>query len=664
MKLLKSLSVKGKLLLLIAVPLLALLLLQGRWLLSNLDNMYELSDIQALVQISALNSALAHELQKERGMSAGFLGSKGQAFAQALSQQQRMTDERIRGWSDFLQQQSFNLYPKLNQAIKDTQASLKMLSTLRQSVQAQTAALPDVLAFYAQTIDRLLMVPALASEFAGYGKTVRQLQAYYSFLQSKERAGIERAVLSNVFARDAFTPRLFARFVRLVSEQDAFLQSFERIADAQTLAAYRRFQQSAAEQKVSRLREKAMQGNAGFGVSSTDWFAAATARIDALKALEDEQQQVLLNHASDALQATRNELWLGVLIAVMTVSVTALLAFWLSYLLYQQIRQLHIGLTAAGNDLCLYQRVPVLLDDELGEAARACNQMMARMASMVEHITDISAQLTLISMQNHVTISLSTKGMDLQQNETAKVVTAIGQLEVATQEIAGNIQQVADQSDAANHTADKSGDAVQSSLSYISQLDGKMSQVSAVIRSLHDSSGAIGGVLNVIKSIAEQTNLLALNAAIEAARAGEQGQGFAVVADEVRTLAQRTQDSTLEIESIIGRFQQESKQAFVAVESSQEAVQHTVKLASSLDEELGHIRSAVRTIRDMSDQVAAAAEEQVATNQEVARSVRSIYKIAEHTVATSNFMRKTAKEQRELAGKLTDLAAEFVLSPK
>ena len=664
MGLLKSLSVKGKLLLLITVPLLALLSLQGRWLLSNLNHMQELSDIQALVQISALNSALAHELQKERGMSAGFLGSKGQTFAQALPQQQRIADERIRGWSDFLQQQSFNTYPKLNQAINDAQANLKTLNTLRQSVLSQTAALPDVLAFYTQTIDRLLIVPALASEFTGHGETVRQLQAYYSFLQGKERAGIERAVLSNVFARDAFTPQLFARFVRLVSEQDAFLQSFERIADAQALAAYRQFQQSAAVQNVSRLREKALQGDSGFGVSSTDWFAAATERIEALKILEDGQQQALLDNASGILQDTRNELWLGILIAVITVSVTALLAFWLSYLLYQQIRQLHIGLTAAGNDLCLYQRVPVLLDDELGEAARACNQMMARMASMVEHITAISEQLTLISMQNHVTISLSTKGMDLQQNETAKVVTAIGQLEVATKEIAGNIQRVADQSDAANHTADKSGEAVQSSLNYIGQLDEKMNQVSTVIRSLHDSSGAIGGVLNVIKSIAEQTNLLALNAAIEAARAGEQGRGFAVVADEVRTLAQRTQDSTSEIESIIGRFQQESKQAFVAVESSQEAVQHTVKLASSLDEELGHIRSAVRTIRDMSDQVAAAAEEQVATNQEVAGSVRSIYKIAEHTVATSNFMRKTAKEQRELAGKLTSLAAEFVLSPK
>lgn len=664
MGLLKSLSVKGKLLLLIAVPLVALLLLQGRWLLGSLNHMDELSDVQALVNISALNSALAHELQKERGMSAGFLGSKGKDFATALPQQQSVADERLRGWNNFLNQQDFSVYPTLNQAIKDVQSNLKKLSTLRQGVQAQSAALPDVLAFYTQTIDRLLIVPALASKFTGHGPTVRQLQAYYSFLQGKERAGIERAVLSNVFAQDAFTPALFARFVRLVSEQDAYLQSFERIADAQALAAYRQFQQSDVVVEVERLREKALQSNRGFGVSPTDWFAAATARIEALKTLEDEQQKALLANASAVLRSTRHEIWLGVLIAVLAVGITASLAFWLSYWLYQQIRQLHIGLTAAGDDLCLHQRVPVLLDDELGEAARACNQMMARMASMVEHINAISEQLTLISMQNHVTISLSTKGMDLQQHETAKVVTAIGQLEVATKEIAGNIQQVANQSDEANHTADKSGEAVQSSLNYIGQLDEKMHQVSTVIRSLHDSSGAIGGVLNVIKSIAEQTNLLALNAAIEAARAGEQGRGFAVVADEVRTLAQRTQDSTAEIESIIGRFQQESKQAFVAVESSQEAVQHTVKLASSLDEELGHIRSAVRTIRDMSDQVAAAAEEQVATNQEVAGSVRSIYKIAEHTVATSNFMRKTAKEQRDLAGKLTSLAAEFILSPK
>lgn len=125
------------------------------------------------------------------------------------------------------------------------------------------------------------------------------------------------------------------------------------------------------------------------------------------------------------------------------------------------------------------------------------------------------------------------------------------------------------------------------------------------------------------------------------------------------TLAQKAQDSTAEIESIIARFQQESKRAFEAVDYSLKAVAETVGLASGLNTELVKIEDAIGIIREMTDQVAAAAEEHVATSKEVSGS---IYKIAEHTVTTSNFMTKTAKEQRGLAGQLGELASQFVTS--
>ena len=519
-----------------------------------------------------------------------------------------------------------------------------------------------MLTYYTSTIDRLLVIPAMATTYTSDGATIRQLQAYYSFLQGKERAGVERAVLSNVFGRDRFTPELFTRFVRLVSEQDAHLQTFSRLAGKDILSRYDDFLSSPASTDVSRMRDVAFSRQQDFGIDAKAWFTNATARINALKQLEDQQEHQLAEHALAELGRIRAEAWTGSIIAAVIIILTLILATLLSVWMYRQIMALQTGLNHAGRDLELDHRIAVTLGDELGEAAQDANRMFERMGDMVRRIRSISDQLTLISMQNHVTISLSTKGMNLQQDETGKVVTAVSQQEIATQDIASSMQQVADQTESANTITLQSGAAVERSVQVIRQLDERMLQVSAVIRDLHSSSDSIGGVLSVIKNIAEQTNLLALNAAIEAARAGEQGRGFAVVADEVRTLAQRTQESTAEIENIIGRFQQESRRAFDAVETSQQAVEETVSLATGLTGELDKIENAIAVIRDMTDQVAAAAEEHVATNKEVSGSIRSIYKIAEHTVATSNFMSKTAKEQRELAGQLRGLAGQFSVS--
>merc|ERR1712000_181735 len=154
-----------------------------------------LTSVQTLVEVSSVNSLLAHELQKERGMSAGFLGSKGQSFGDKLPGQRQLTNGRIKEWQALLASHpALKNYPELYRALKDVQQKVAAINALRERVDAQSVALPEVLAFYTGTIDRLLVVPALATAYTSDGQIVRALQAYYSFLQGKERAGIERAV--------------------------------------------------------------------------------------------------------------------------------------------------------------------------------------------------------------------------------------------------------------------------------------------------------------------------------------------------------------------------------------------------------------------------------------------------------------------------------------
>ena len=663
MSLLSHLSVKGKLLLMITVPLIALVYLLAEDVRVRSVQKSEMQAISVLVNLARHNSLLAHELQKERGLSAGFLGSQGASFSETLPQQRRVSDDQLQAWEALLDQTDLSGYPKVAAVIATAQADLQRLADVRSGVAGLALDLPDALAFYTGIIRHLLALSAIATDYTSDGAISRQLQAYYNLLQGKERAGIERAVLSNAFGANEFSAGLYLRFIRLETEQSAYLDSFYQFSNAAGRQPFDAFLESASQRAVADYRAIAHQyaTTGGFGVAASDWFAASTARINQLKVLENGLEAVLLDTASSRLTDVSHAYWSMILLGLFFLILSTGLTLLVSGMFYRQVKALHQQIVAISQGLDLSQRVPVYLKDELGEVATACNQLLERMEETVSQIAISATEMNLIAIQNHMTISLSTRGMQVQQDETSSAATAVSQLEQATQDIAYSIQQVADQASQANQTADSSGETVDLSLGCIENLNTQMNQAAEVIQDLHRSSDAIAGVLEVIKAIAEQTNLLALNAAIEAARAGEQGRGFAVVADEVRSLAQKTQESTAEIGRIVGRFQQDSQRAYHSVEESQKVARQTVELSGTVARELAQIRSAVRSIRDMSDQVAAAAEEQVTTNKELGQNMMAIQRLSESTVATGKFMRKTGGQQRELAGNLMTLAERFRL---
>lgn len=659
----KSLSIRAKLMLLILPLLAALVVTDVRLLQSMGSRIASFSHIEVLVTLTQLNSNLAHEMQKERGMSAGFLGSGGKSFAQAIVKQRQLVDARRVDWEAYISDHSLKDYPGVEQEIKAAEKRLERLASVRKSVTDQSVELGEVLKFYTGTIAHLLSVPAQAAHYSEDAKATLSLAAYYSFLQGKERAGIERAVLSNAFGADQFNGTLYPRFVRLVSEQESHFREFAAFTDDDGATLWERFNVSAEVVAVQKYRDIAhrQSGTGGFGVKAADWFAASTARINKLKEVEDTLSAALISNAKAGGTLAQSE-FVGMLTIAVTVIAVSILLVWLVVaMLVNQIREVVQGLKRVSDNLQLDVPAMIHTDDELGEAARAFNSMQAQIADMIHSIDSTSKQLSLIAIQNHATISLSTKGMKQQQTETESVVESVGQLEIAARDIAVNIHNMSEQTDSADNTIGKSVGVVQENVGKIASLDETMTSVAGVIRELHGRSESIGSVLGVIKAIAEQTNLLALNAAIEAARAGEQGRGFAVVADEVRSLAQRTQESTHEIEQIVSQFQSQTQEAFKAVEGSKDVVTGAVSLSGTLSQELSLIRDAVADIRDMSDQIAAAAEEQVQTNGEVSTRAKNIFNISRHTAATGNFMRKTAEEQRALARTLQEHAERFSL---
>ncbi len=282
--------------------------------------------------------------------------------------------------------------------------------------------------------------------------------------------------------------------------------------------------------------------------------------------------------------------------------------------------------------------------------------------SLREQVTSIQNDARSVSSSADDLAEISettTQAMERQQIETEQLATSINEMAATVTEVAQSASNASDQANNANNATESGYEVVTQTISMINSLASEVEQASEVIQGLEDDSAQISSVIDVIKNIAEQTNLLALNAAIEAARAGEQGRGFAVVADEVRTLANRTQQSTEEINSMIERLQSGTRAAVEVMDKSKAEAQASVEQASLAGTALTDIQSAVQLITDMNMQIAAASEEQSTVAQGINQSVVSIN---DATLETSNGTRATSKnslELKELAVNLEAITSTF-----
>lgn len=254
-----------------------------------------------------------------------------------------------------------------------------------------------------------------------------------------------------------------------------------------------------------------------------------------------------------------------------------------------------------------------------------------------------------------------TERTSTQENMTIQVSTAIEQLAATSEDMAKNAENTSQASHQASQTAQGGTENVMESLSVTESLSEGMDDTANQMSLLVEQSNNIGGVLDVIRGIAEQTNLLALNAAIEAARAGEQGRGFAVVADEVRTLAQRTQDSTNEINQIIESLQSEANTAAEGIGQAHSLVNDTLSQAKSAGDSLTSINEAIHNIEVFNSQLATAATQQSAVSRDMTQQINEIATLAQENGHLVNHANGTVQSVSEQADKLAQVVAKFKL---
>ena len=598
------------------------------------------------VELVTFTNKLVHELQKERGMSAGYIGSNGTIFTSRLRNQRAKTDREVNNLKTFMV--DTNYHEHTNKTTQQLFNNLRQLQTIRQQVDSLSIPLPNALRYY--TGNNLLILDLnghLASELEESSSSERFL-TLYNIAYAKEQAGIERAVLNNVFASGKFTSALFSRYIELVTKQETYIKSAYTVATLDYKKVLDRFVQSNENREVQRYRNITENNESDFNVDPNDWFKAATARIDKLKTTE----QTLLNETVLYAQEKVSSRFRVIIFE----SLLLILMLALAYAVFSTIRlrssqsfEINRFMTKVDSEKDLTDTVEIITEDELGGIAKLMNVTFTNIRTDFINFQENAHQMGKATEQAASATEQSKTNLTQLQADISSIASATEEMSVSIKSVTENMLVASDGAERAAKETINGEDAVKTSMQGISQTAIEVAKVGETITELNSRVNDILGMVDVIKSVADQTNLLALNAAIEAARAGEQGRGFAVVADEVRTLAKRTQQSTQEISNVVDVLKTSSQNAFSSIESGNHQAREAVTNAQQISVVLAKIVESIKSVDDVTGVIATSTKEQSSVIQSINNNVASIDTQARETVVGAEQLSASSLQLSQIA---------------
>lgn len=502
---------------------------------------------------------------------------------------------------------------------------------------------------YSDEVDKNWLPAILASNDIGLATS--RVRALTLRLLTQESPADINDTLARMQEGKAALDAADGRYEALISSEQ------ERSAYGQFVAARDRYM---AQQEVVTDLVKSGRRQAAEDAVSSKLNGYADDMVAKLAELTRLNQQGASAAAGKTSDVYGDSVKMVLALAIASVVATIVLALMLTRSIVGPISQaLQVARTIASGDLS--QRVQVEGSDEPAELLKALAAMRDSLSDTIEGISNASSQLASASEELNAVTEDSARGLRQQNNELEQAATAVNEMTAAVEEVARNAASTSDASRETDEHSRNGQDQVRQTVSSINALTNDLTETADNVESLAAEVNSITQMLDVIRAVAEQTNLLALNAAIEAARAGEQGRGFAVVADEVRALAHRTQQSTTEIEQMIGSVQKGAGNAVQAMQGSTSMAATTLRLAQAAGEALDGVTRAVSSINERNLVIASASEEQVQVAREVDRNLVNIRDLSTQSAAGAEQTNSASQELSRLAVQLRDLVARFRL---
>lgn len=613
----------------LTLPLLALAWFAVNGVLDRQATVKELDRLQAMTALSQDAGDWIHQMQIERGMSSGYLGSEGETFGQRLRQQRPATDEAAEAF--ILQRESIDdqvlsaaAREQLDQLVQQWQRTV----SLRRDIDQLNVTMSTVLDHYTGINSQLMYLVGSLAQQTSEGEISRQLAAYFNLLEAKDLAGIERAMLSSAFGADGMSFEVLTRYLSLLGEEAAFLTGFRAFAAPEEQM---QLDSALSGPEIDRLierRELAIQQYdvGGYNVDPGEWFEWQTVKIARLKELEDGVAEGVITTTANMQSDAQQALWRYVIISLLATMIAIAMAILIVRTITRPLVAALNNISTRGSDLT--QRLVVPGTDELSQLYRAFNDASTDTETLIGEIKHNAQSVELASGE------IAQGNQDLAQR-TEEQSASLVQTASSLEEITATVRQTADNaSEAQDMTNDVATEAKQASL--IAQ------RAQEAMRHIHESSSQVTTIIAAIDNIAFQTNLLALNASVEAARAGVHGRGFAVVASEVRKLASRSAEEANQIRKLI--------------DNNISTINEGERLVTSTSTTLTTISERVQKVARLMEDMASATIEQSAGVEQINRAMSQLEEVTQQNAA---LVEEVAAASRSLDEQAEDMSGRI-----
>ncbi|WP_086930247.1 methyl-accepting chemotaxis protein [Agarilytica rhodophyticola] len=662
--LLSKVKIKNKLLLLTVIPIIATFFLSFLLLKGFIQEYNDSKKANKIIKIVNILDNIAHQHAVERGLTAGYLGNRNERTKAKVIDQRKKADTTIQALEKLIQNNEFStLIPQ--KQLSNFQTFILKKKKIQNQVDNITSY-KGAFKYYSDLNKQALDIIAQVVHIIKQPTLRSELNQLISLLWMKEKAGQSRGAINGALAKGSTSVTQYSsikgyieafesRLSLLLLYDDTFSYS-----DIKNLEARKIF--SDVVQHESNFLNNTKDLSKVSGIAPSDWFALATQRIKAIKKIANELADYV-SRTSDNMVSKQYTNLIIVIVSVLFVSIVAIsLLIFIGIDIVSRTKQCNSILNTSINNFDLTLRIPEKGDDELSFISHGINEYIDWMGKLIASINTVINTLDKQVVIFFDQVKKNKTSLDDQQNQTQQIAAAITQMSASMNQVSDSCKEAAEHSKQSSANIQQTRLSTEKTSSEALKLSQKLTSSQDIIKKLSDDSENIGGILDTIRGIAEQTNLLALNAAIEAARAGEQGRGFAVVADEVRSLAQRTQESTEEIQQMIESLRLSAEKATGTMQQSRAIAENCLDSAKITTEKINETEHLINDTDNLVIQIATATEQQYTASDEVAAAIERINSLCHESFDISQQVENSGNDLNTVAIELRDNIKDFKFS--